>query len=301
MKKFIYHSLVFSILAFLVLAILVLGTTLFAKKSFDYSLPENKNILVIGDSHTECAIDDRILNNAFNLSQSATCYFYTYLKTREVINHNPQIDTLIVSYSYSSLKKIKDKWLIGPENLKFKIRDHLFLFNSADFKELFLASPKDVLVFVPQVIAHNFKVLRNGYAALGAFDNSERNNLREDLLRLQNEKQKNHIAGYSKYQEEYLLKIYNFCKEKNIKLILVNTPIHPKALEKENTDFKSYYCKFYVSNMPSASLLNHADFNMPDSGFGDAYHLDYKGAKIYTEYLMETHFSTDISYCNELE
>ena len=51
MKKFIYHSLVFSILAFLVLAILVLGTTLFAKKSFDYSLPENKNILVIGSEY----------------------------------------------------------------------------------------------------------------------------------------------------------------------------------------------------------------------------------------------------------
>jgi len=301
MKKFITHSIVFSILAFLVLAIMVIGTTLFAKKSFDYSIPENKNILVIGDSHTECAIDDRILNNAFNLSQSATCYFYTYLKTREVINHNPQIDTLIVSYSYSSLKKIKDKWLIGPENLKFKIRDHLMLFNATDFKELFLASPKDVLVFAPQVIAHNFKVLRNGYSALGGFDNSERNNLQEDILKLQNEDEKNPIEGYSKYQEDYLLKIYNFSQEKNIKLILVNTPMHAEALKKDTKAHKTYYCEFYASNMPEASLLNHTNFDMADSGFGDAYHLNFKGAKIYTDYLMKTNFAEDANYCHEIK
>lgn len=301
MKKFIRHCIVFSILAFLVLTLLVIGTTLFAKKSFDYSIPENKNILVIGDSHTECAINDRILNNAFNLSQSATCYFYTYLKAREVINHNPKIDTLIISYSYGSLKKAKDDWLIGAENLKFKIRDHLFLFNVSDFKELLIANPKDVLVFTPQVIAHNFKVLNYGYSAIGGFDSTERDKLKEDILRLQNEPIEDDALEFSKYQEYYLLKIYELSKEKNIKLILVNTPLHKEALNKYKVEYKNHYCEFYALNMPEASLINHASFNMPDVGFADAYHLDYKGAKIYTEYLMQTGFAENTNYCHEIK
>jgi hypothetical protein len=300
MKKFIKYTFIFSVLTILVLAVLVAATTVFAKKSFDYSIPQNKNILIVGDSHTESAINDSILNNAYNLSQSGTGYFYSYLKAREVINHNPQIDTLIVGYSYSSIKKTADEWFTGAEKIKFKIRDHFFLINLNDFKELLFASPKNTLVFTPQVIAHNFKVLGNGYAQIGGFQNLKRYKLKEDITRLQNEDITNDKVEFSVYQKAHLINIYKYCEEKKVKLILINAPIHEVWL-KRTQKYVDHYCEFYTSNMPNALLINNTYFNMPDSGFADATHLNYKGAKIYTEYLIQTKFAEDLSYCNRIK
>ena len=59
-----------------------------SKKTFDYKFKEKKNILIVGNSHTECSVNDSIISNSVNLSQSASSYFYSYMKIREFTKYN---------------------------------------------------------------------------------------------------------------------------------------------------------------------------------------------------------------------
>jgi hypothetical protein len=71
-----------------------------------FAVPKDKNILIVGDSHTECAIDDSIFTRSFNISQSGTAYLYSYIKLRKILVENSHIDTVLVSFHGGSIKKI---------------------------------------------------------------------------------------------------------------------------------------------------------------------------------------------------
>ena len=68
--------------------------------------------------------------------------------------------------------------------------------------------------------------------------------------------------------------------------MLLNVPIHP-ILEDAEEGYKDHYYALVAEQMPNAILINHSDMSVPDSGFGDLGHLNYKGAAIYTAYLRK--------------
>ena len=148
---------------------MVIATGLFAKSTFDFTIDSDKNVLVLGNSHPECAINDSILPNYFNLAQSGSAYFYDYLKLREVVNHNPQIDTLIIGYSYGDLKESMNNWITDEDKIDYKMRTYLFLFNPQDYLTLFKASPLNTLKYTPQTILHNIQTKFKGFSYLGGF------------------------------------------------------------------------------------------------------------------------------------
>ena len=45
-----------------------------------------KNILILGDSHTENAINDSIFSNSLNYSASADAYIFSYVKLKAILN-----------------------------------------------------------------------------------------------------------------------------------------------------------------------------------------------------------------------
>ena len=104
---------------------MVIATCLFAKSTFDFTIDSDKKVLVLGNSHAECAINDSTLPNYFNLPQSESAYFYDYLKLWEVVNHNPQIDTLIIGCSYGDLKESMNNWITDEDKIDYKMRTSL--------------------------------------------------------------------------------------------------------------------------------------------------------------------------------
>lgn len=147
MKKFIFNGVTFSLASISAITLLVLITGYLARANFDFKIPPERNVLVLGNSHPECAIDDSISNNMFNLAQSGSGYFYDYLKAKKVLKNNPQIDTLILGYSYGDLAEDMNSWFNGDEKIKFKIRNHFFLFSWSDYWSLFCANPLSTLEY----------------------------------------------------------------------------------------------------------------------------------------------------------
>ena len=127
MKKLIIKVLIISQLANITVIGLILSSDLLCRRYFSYDVPEDRNMLIAGDSHPECAITDEVLTNSFNLSQSGSTYYYTYLKVREMIDHNPQIDTLILGYAFGEIDQTRDEWYFDEELVRWKLSTHSFL------------------------------------------------------------------------------------------------------------------------------------------------------------------------------
>ncbi len=295
MKSFIKNIGLFIFTAILLIVLMVVATGLYTRATFDFDIDPEKNILVLGNSHPECAINDSILPNFFNLAQGGSAYFYDYLKLREVTKHNPQIDTLILGYSYGDLKESMNQWITDEDKIDYKLRTYLFLFKPNDYLTLLKASPLNTLKYTPQTILHNIQTKYKGFSYLGAFKPLKKHRLDKDkeLLRPLTEEETKH---YSKYQTEYLLKIYKFCESNNIKLILLNTPTHP-ILQKNQKLLIKNYCRFAHDKLPKALLINHANLDLTESAYRDLSHLQASGAKIYSEFLKAGNLTHSLQHC----
>ena len=284
MKRFIRNLLMFSIFFIGSTLLLVSGATHLKRNIISFDIPRSKTILVVGDSYTECAINDSILTNAFNFSQGGTTYFHSYLKIREILEHNPHIDTIVLSYSYKEMAKSRDNWFYGAESIQFMMPIYYFLFNDNDFYALFISNPHDVLSNIPRIIfTKNYSIDH-----LGKYLYLERDKLQEAKNRyIASDKEEK--VEYSKHQEEYLLKIYNLVRSKNIDLILQHTPIHP-FLKEELEENKYDYYSLAEQKLPKAKIVDHSNMDIPEYGFGDLDHLNHKGARLYSEYLKKNGF-----------
>jgi len=284
MKKFIRNTVLFIFFSSTAILILVLLTATYAKKTFNSNIDITKNILVLGNSHPECALNDKLMPNVFNLAQSGSGYFYDYVKAKELLNKNDQIDTLIIGYSYGDLEEKMDSWFTDDYRIKHKIRNHLFLFDFNDYLSLSKGNPQSVLLHTPQTIFHNMKIPSYGFSGLGGYKNLTRNKVKEDKKRLAKNPTKK-SAQLSSYQSKYLLKIYELCKAEDIKLVLLSTPVHSLKI-KDQQVLHATYINFAKQYLPEAILIDDSDLALPEEFYADLTHLNEKGANFYSEYFL---------------
>ena len=282
MKKFLNEMLKFGVFLILGTIILIMGTLLIERNIINFTIPANKTVLVVGDSHTACAVNDEILTNVFNFSKGGSGYFYTFLKVRKMLEDNPQITTLVIGYSYGNLEKSRDEWFKGEKYITGNLNRHLFLLDFSDFYSIFISNPYHVLI---STISERIASLYSDHSLnrWGKYKYLEQNELEESKARLISN-DKTEKVEYSEYQEKYLLKLYHLAMAKDINVILLNAPIHP-MFEESQEAYKGYYNLLAEHEMPNATIINHSNMNIPESGFGDIRHLNFKGAEIYSEYL----------------
>ena len=283
MRVFLKRISVFILLLIITVGTLACITGLYAKYTFDFTLNQSNNILVLGNSHPECAINDSIVPRTKNLAQSGAAYFYDYLKLKTIVQHNKQIDTVVIGYTYDILQKDMDSWFANEQKINTQIRYYFFLFNFDDYLSLVSANPVATLKSTPQTIFHNIRMKSKGFSYLGGYKALHERKLAKAKELLQPIDIKK-INEYSKYQIKYLLKIYEFCESQNISLILLNTPIH-HLLEEAHNPLKKGYYDFAEKNLPNATIMNNANFQLPDSAYRDLSHLNSSGATIYSNEL----------------
>ncbi|HAF26709.1 MAG TPA: hypothetical protein DCG85_05275 [Lachnospiraceae bacterium] len=89
----------------------------------------------------------------------------------------------------------------------------------------------------------------------------------------------------------YLEKIFDLCRENNIKVIIEQTPMNETSLKiidrQYRHDFKDYMDM--VEKMDENALVYDYFYEYPNSYFGDADHLNEQGVKEYCIYLNEAY------------
>lgn len=92
--------------------------------------------------------------------------------------------------------------------------------------------------------------------------------------------------GPSRIQIDFLKEIEQLCKNIGVRLILLNTPMHPE-FQKTLKEDKEYFNKYCEQSRIVDQLWNYSDFTLPDSCYADAEHLNYHGADVFTKMIRD--------------
>lgn len=293
MKSFLINFSLFILLV----GSLALGLSILS----DYAINQRKNqllkiskdinIVFMGDSNIECAVNDSLVPNSINIAQSGEAYMYTYVKLKSLLEYNDQIKTIFIGFSNADiLKDTEDRWLFSDEFVIEKIASYNYLLNNSDKYLLIKNNPDAYFRGLMKSIFSNFKAFIKSFSRVdrrirnfGGYEYLVRDKLQEDIKRNLLVEDKLHEKAL--VQEKYLMRISQLCQQKSIKLVLLNTPKHKSP----NTNIMAVK-KIWLSirnSLSRDSLLDLSTLSFPDSCFSDLTHLNYIGAKLFSQYLKE--------------
>jgi hypothetical protein len=266
-------------------------------RSVNFHAMAGRHILVIGDSHTECAIDDDVFTRCVNISKSASAYVFSYALIRKWKADNPELDTVLLSYESKSLSEkqqfgwMYDEIVIAPRLPYilpyFNVGDYWNYKFSAQFWKSVIQFPLTAREFHAQDTTGNHYIWQN--EKFGMARALSYNKLKEDVAATKPFTREDRPEKVSQISLEYIRKIAAYCRRKNITLILINTPVYQwnKYVDKEQ--FEKNRQKYFSDIL----YLDYKDFPLADSCYADIWHLNAAGQRQFSEYL-QNHLTEDV-------
>lgn len=299
MKQFILRSILFLVLLIILVSVFVLGSDFWLKKREGKLLDLKDNITIVfsGDSNVEFSVNDNLVRNSVNIAQSGEAYLYSYAKIKALLKHNKNIRTVLIGFSYHEILKEKEDQLIFSDSYVIeKIKAYNYLLDKEDKYLILRKNSRSYFQGLFQSVYNNLLTCVKSYRSnepvkkiesFGGYVFSRRDKLNEDI-RLQDS------AGNDSFriketergllQEKYLKMISDLCHDNSVRLILLNTPKHSYYSLRINEEIKNNWVSVR-NTMPLDSLFDFSSFTLPDSCYGDITHLNYRGAKVFSEYL----------------
>lgn len=254
-------------------------------------------LVFAGNSTVECSVDDRLIDHSINIAQAGEAYLYSYAKIKALLEANTHIRNVFISYSYADLLFEKEEtWVLGDYFMVEKVKNYHYLLDRQERAFLVESNPAAYLNGVIKSVIVNLETAARSFGTAGlvnaipSFGGYKR--LDRDKLSLDpgSETGKDEKVLQSVTQIMYLRMISELCQQYSVKLVLLNPPKHKSYIENLNPEIRQLWLDVRNS-LPSDSLLDLSGFMMPDSCFGDLSHLNYKGARVFSEYLNEILFS----------
>jgi hypothetical protein len=309
MKRFLNTVLAF----LLVLTMVLLVSALFYghyKKQYlqdkNLNLGLNNNTLIVGDSHAETSFDDNIIPNSRNIAFHAEHYLFTYFKLKYIIKANPQIENVILSYGPHNLSQGADVTLFSLGRNSRSFARYFMLLDQEGVDDTYSPTQNWRINYlkwklnIPFQLKLEGKLLYktvlnkhlglNDFPFIGKFYASSKHVFNDVAEPINGHYFKNgKILQASNLSLKYLYKIIALCEANNIKLILINTPLHQEYRNR----IPEYFIKLYTkttseitSKHPSVQILDYSELTIPDNAFGDYHHVNSIGAKLVSERLL---------------
>ena len=247
--------------------------------SHEWKVPSKVHVLFMGASHITRGIDDSLMETALNWSSPSERYMFTYIKLERLLDNNPQIDTVFLQCSATDLWKDTDyKYHDANEQSKyvkcylpFMTKEQLMVYKDEALQAFHLAL--NGLFATDDITQSRWWETLGGYAPLSSTFN------RKDM-HLDREKPRGygHDVNYT-----YLRKISTLCKEKNVKLILLQCPV----LHLDYYYDMDYFYHALQENYSDIEFADFSDLEIPDEYRYDPHHLNKDGADYFTKVLME--------------
>ena len=299
MNTFIYRTTLFLTLGFFI----VLGYhytiyhILLCDRDY-YKINDNVLTVVLGDSHTETSINDELSGDLQNYSYKGESLFLSYYKLKQLLEVNPQIKNVLLSFSYHSLNKFQD------DKLKLLLYDYYWLLDREGFQQVKYSLDNLNLVLkdmngrlyqwiISNIKQENFHLFNGGYRKRDEHNLSEAGSHKRILKHYFSEDKKT-TQEYSALQKKYLNKIVQLCVDKNLKLSFINTPLHQSYYSNIPQQYISkYYSHVNAIKNSHPGLIALLDFKnamTADKLFHDGDHLNGEGGKYFMEMLNKKLF-----------
>lgn len=272
MKRFLALSICFLVIFVLVYVLGIRWYNLSNEQVF--KLPNDKHIIFLGNSHVETSLNDSIISGAYNFARSSEEIEYAYAKLKLITKYNPQVDCVVFGLDNVISRKTGDSdydvAACSPRYFEaLSLSDILFTIRhrSCDF----IFDNTIHLCDIVKLRTHTVKSSMGGYLYL------VRDNLENDIKK----------RGKRKYSTEtneeflyFLNKIAVFCSSKHIKLIFICPPQYEKTPLS-----KTLAPRIAHKYFPEVEFYNFIDLKFPENCYGDLDHLNYRGAKAFSEYI----------------
>lgn len=260
------------------------------------------NTLIMGDSHGQVGVIESCFDNAKNVSQSAESLVYTYYKLEHYLKINPQLKRVILAVSYHSFTANDESYLH-----EYMRRYRFLLDNRLISYSLFYNDTRDVSV--PEFLSRTVLPVGLLYdlyeyflvSRLGAipkwkgFQKVSRKSLIGNIEYLESAIQRHYytssgsLRDISEIKKTYLSNILALCNERNIDLLIVNTPTHTDYSNRIPGKFRDNFRQIVgsftsdIQYIDEGSLVN----TLEDKCFQDYDHLNYNGAMIFTSLIKK--------------
>jgi hypothetical protein len=246
-----------------------------------------------GNSTVECSVDDRLINHSINIAQAGEAYLYSYAKIKALLEENPHIRYVFISYSYADLLFEKEEtWVLDDYFIVEKVRNYHYLLDKQEREFLVKRNPAAYLNGVIKSVIVNLETaarsfgkegVSNSIPGFGGYKRLDRDKLSVDSGFETGGDEK---VQHSIHQVRYLRMISEICRQHSVKLVLFNPPKHASYNDNVRPEIRQLWLDVRHS-LPSDSLLDLSGFLMPDSCFGDLSHLNYRGASVFSQHLNE--------------
>ncbi len=278
MRGFLLKTGLFSII--FILAVVVLNIYANKRKILKscHNISLNSEILFLGNSHPECALNDVIIKNSINLSNSGECYFYTYQKTKALLNCNIQAKTVFIQFSPIELTTKWDSAIWEKKYLLEFLPQYISVLSLDENLFVFKKNPRDFLkcYFVTAIMKNmgwcNFANIKCLKKIWGGYRSLERDIDSSDIKNMEKER----IIIFGENNIVYLSKTLEILKERNIAVVLVSMPI---ASKNYSTSTTNKFLEIKKENFPSETWLDFSSFPLNLDDYADLGHLNYKGSK----------------------
>lgn len=256
----------------------------FEQFRFDPSI----NILAAGDSHIQETVNDGLFRNIKNVAYSSETFIYSFYKIKTLTKNNPNINTILLGVCYHSFTDYLDEITY----LHYVLGRYFYIL-PFDAQIKMISEVENPVSFIFKSILHESENLitnsvKNGW--LGWYENYATSvTISEKTIKERIKTQyylNKKIRGFSDANINYFKAIVNYCREKNIVLIILNTPMHRSYKEKVPQKFID---KFYsVIEESDAELFEFDELALTDDYYlPDGDHVNGKGAILATKYLIE--------------
>ena len=262
--------------------------------------------VIAGDSHAEASINPDLFPHSVSIAKSAENYFYTYYKLKHFIEKNPEISTVILGYSWHNFpQKYQESFLFGDSkstiSLYFPLLDEQgkHLIKSLDSSYLIPWAQNTYgvpfQIYKERLVIKELSGLpisRSDISYFGGYRSIKTSNIDEKNIKIKLEKYYSGLSqtdsAFSKHITEYFDKIMELCSQHNLKVVLVNTPVHQLYHGGIPSIADNYIQSLLVktkSKYANFTYIDDSDFPLPKDCYYDGDHLNSKGAEKYTEYL----------------
>jgi hypothetical protein len=265
---------------------------------------DDVTIIFAGDSYVECSVNDHIVTNAVNIAQSGEAYLYSYSKIKALIEHNSQIKTVYIGFSFGDLLMEKEEsWVFGSEFITEKIQFYNFLLGPSEKMLILKRDPIAYLSGLTKSVNNNFQSFVKSYSSEDTNLSTKKFggyiHLVRDKLSLDKELNlyKEQPVEKSLIQEKYLKMISELCRQNSVTLVLFSTPKYKSYNANIDENIRQIWLEVRNS-LSQDSLADFSAFVLPDSCYGDLTHLNYKGADVFSKYLKETLNSVNLRISN---
>lgn len=249
-----------------------------------FQLGEDKQFLIVGDSHPECAFNDSIIYAGANFAASAESYFYIYAKVKQLIKYNKQIKHVLVEFNNGQIEKGMNE-LIWSEKYLMEVYPKYASFLDADDYTVLLKNnsgsllPAHMLALKKNI---TFLFIDRGRSMIHYRNWGGYLRLTHDqpqVLEAAMDKpsvELDHEIETSKTNLAYLRKIIALCRLHQVSVHLIRTPVHPaySGLANEKT-----YQRVVTERFSGVSHLDFRNFTLAPGDFADFHHLNHRGAK----------------------